>query len=294
MCNNSHEDHEESSDSNLIQVETRTDESILNSIVLKNGILEFEDFTHFQNAVEYLENQIENHVDAFVSTYSDLNEDELFDKEQELDFSDFKPAEDFESSKGFASRRAFVENAIKDWLNHEVLDDTNNPDDWDYLDEEMRTFFNQDGLVKIGENIHHMDDFTGIEEVLNDGCKRHKVESTTVDYASKKKFRIRVAATSGPLRLVIKTKVVSLKKKFGIWWRYKTNVYASVGGSISDDNCQGGIGVGDFRGPKKRRMIKSKHVDWDPDTWHKFKPGFVSGNGWAGSSSNLTGLVLNW
>lgn len=294
---NSHRNLEESLDSDLAQAGTRTDENVLNSIVENNGILEFSDFTHFQNAVTYLEDQIENHIDNFVTTYDHLDDDQLFDKEQELNFSDFKPAEDFENMKGFSSRRAFVENAIKDWLNNAVLDDANDPDDWDDwddLDEEMRTFFNEDGNVKIGGDIYHMDDFLGVEGTLNDGCKRHRVEKTIVDYTNKKRFKIRVAATSGPLRLVIKTKVVSQRKKWGVWWRFKTNVFASVGGSISDDNCLGGIGVAALRGPKKRRRIKAKHVDWDPETWHKFKSGYVSGNGWAASSNNLTGVVLNW
>jgi hypothetical protein len=276
------------------QVETRSDESVLTSISLNNGILEFTDFTHFRNAVDYLEEENEKHVDNFLSTYSDLDDDELFDKEQELSFSDYVPSENFESSKGFSSRRAYVETAIQDWLNHEVLDDANDPDDWDNLDEEMRTFFNEDGNVKIGGEVYHMDDFSAVENILDPGCKRFSTKNTTVDYDNKKRFKIRVTAISGPLRLKIKTKVISQKKKWFGWGRYRTNVFASVGGSISDQNCIGGIGVGAFKGPKKRRKIIAKYVDWDPEVWHRFKPGAVSGFGWAGNSNNGVGLVLNW
>lgn len=278
------------------QVETRSDESVLTSISLNNGILEFTDFTHFRNAVDYLEAENEKHVDNFLSTYSDLDDDELFDKEQELSFSDYVPSENFESSKGFSSRRAYVETAIQGWLNNEVLDDTNDPDDWDDLDEEMRTFFNQDGNIKIGGEIYHMDDFSGVESIFADGCKRHKVKKYTKYYGANnnKRFKVRVAATSGPLRLIIKTKVVSQKKKWFGWGRYRTNVYASVGGAVSDQNCIGGIGVSAFKGPKKRRRIKAKYVDWDPEVWHKFQPGAISGTGWAGSSNEQIGLVLNW
>ena len=111
------------------QVETRSDESVLNSITLNNGILEFTDFTHFQNAVTSLEDKIEAYDDDFLSTYDYLDDDQLFEKEQELGYTEFKPAVDFENSKSFLSRRAYVETAIQDWLNHEVLDDANDPDD---------------------------------------------------------------------------------------------------------------------------------------------------------------------
>ena len=158
----------------------------------------------------------------------------------------------------------------------------------------MRTFFNEDGNVKIGGQIYHMDDFTGVESVLNDGCKRFVTKSITVDYANKKRYKLRVTAISGALRLKIKTKVVSQRKKWFGWGRYRTKVYASVGGAVSDQNCIGGIGVGAFKGPKKRRKIVAKYVDWDPEVWHKFQPGAISGFGWAGTSNNGTGLVLNW
>ena len=52
-----------------------------------------------------LEKTMRLYDDAFVAHFADLDEEELYNKEQELNYSEFKPNTDFENYFQFASEQ---------------------------------------------------------------------------------------------------------------------------------------------------------------------------------------------
>ncbi|MFK8006753.1 MAG: hypothetical protein AB8H03_10290 [Saprospiraceae bacterium] len=280
-------------------VEIRSDINPLDAVILNNGILEFTDMNHFYNSVSYLEEKIDEHEDLFVSTYPDFTDEELNDKEEEINFNPFQPAIDFETSKSFSSRRSYIESATLNWLNNEILDFNNDPDDWDNLDDIERSFFNLNGEVKIGNTVYNLNNFydTNISSAA-ETCRGWWISWDEYSYDSnKKKMKIRVKFASNAFRMKLSTRVTSYKKGFLFWKRHRTKIYASVGGLVYPKSfCEGSNGnqVGKTRGPKKRKRLNCKKYDWFPPEVQQVKKGSISGYGWVGNSNNALSVPLTW
>jgi hypothetical protein len=278
-------------------VEIRSDKNPLDAIILNQGILEFTDMNHFYNSVSYLDEKIDEHEDSFVSTYPDFTDDELNDKEEEINFNSFQPAIDFETSKGFSSRRSYIENATLNWLNNEILDFNNDPDNWDNLDDTERSFFNLNGEVKIGGTVHNLNNFYETN-ILAETCRGWWISWDEKTYDNnKKKLKVRTKFASNAFRMKLSTRVKSYKKGFLFWKPYRTKIYASVGGLVYPANfCEGSNGsqVGKTKGPKKRTRLNCKKYDWFPPEIQKIKKGSMSGYGWVGNSNNALSVPLTW
>ena len=120
------------------------------------AIAVFSNLYAYQNYVEVLETQVEAWDDAFLAQWGHLDDDALNDKEEALNFDSEKPLTDFENQLGLTSLRQKYLEKEELWLNNEVLDDANDPDNdpvFNFDDSEMALLNNLGGL-EIGSTIY--------------------------------------------------------------------------------------------------------------------------------------------
>ena len=110
-----------------------TDMGPLNTVnKVCNAVLCFEDETHFRNSYDYLEGKYDSTSPTDSTAY--------------LDF--------FEDQKDFKSLRRHVENLEKQMEAQNIpITDANDPDKTFFEDDVMKTFLNEDKLVKIGDTV---------------------------------------------------------------------------------------------------------------------------------------------
>ncbi|WP_213524025.1 hypothetical protein [Nonlabens sp.] len=110
--------------------------------------------TFYQTQMD-LEEQVENHDDAFVEQNNNLNEDDLIDEEESSGFDDEKPLTEFENSFSFYSLRVHLIQLEHIWLDQFGVNDSFDVSDSPYnhfiFDEEKRAVLNIDAQANIGE-----------------------------------------------------------------------------------------------------------------------------------------------
>jgi hypothetical protein len=110
--------------------------------------------TFYQTQMD-LEEQVENHDDAFVEQNNNLNEDDLIDEEESSGFDDEKPLTEFENSFSFHSLRVHLIQLEHIWLDQFGVNDSFDVSDSPYnhfiFDEEQRAMLNIDAQANIGE-----------------------------------------------------------------------------------------------------------------------------------------------
>ena len=119
------------------------------------AIAVFNNEQSYNNYTEQLEAEVESWDDAFVTQWGHLNEDQLNEKEDELNFDSEKPLTDFENETGLVSLRQKYLQEEDNWLSNEVLDIENHPDNkpvYDFDESEM-TLLNHLAEVQIGTTI---------------------------------------------------------------------------------------------------------------------------------------------
>ncbi|CAM1357741.1 hypothetical protein [Tenacibaculum xiamenense] len=128
-----------------------------------NEILEFKDFDEYDATIEMLYDKIESHDDAFLKEYGHLEEDELDDMEDKLNYDDFQPVIEFEKERGFKSLRSIIAEKEEEWLAQqgdvEVLDEKTDPDNHFIVDDVERALLNEFAEVKIGKFYHKFYDW---------------------------------------------------------------------------------------------------------------------------------------
>jgi hypothetical protein len=127
-------------------------------------MLEFPDATTFLATIDNLELQVELYDDDFMKVWGHLSEDDIEDKEDELNYNPQQPFIDFENQfSGFKSLRSKIEKQIVLWLDKDILDDNNDPEDHFIFDDELRAVLNEDAQVKIGKSLFQMTRFGYVE-----------------------------------------------------------------------------------------------------------------------------------
>lgn len=117
-------------------------------------LLKFDDMRSFLFTLSELERQTSELDDAFVEKYSDLTEEEIDDKEEEINFNEDKLLIDFERETRFSSLREKIDIEVEEFLNQEEPDWYNDPDDH-FIDEpSLRTLLNTDSEIQIGNIIY--------------------------------------------------------------------------------------------------------------------------------------------
>lgn len=127
-----------------------------------SNILIFENFELVNETLELLRNNYKNHDNRFVQSYSNLNNDELFEKELELNHNPYETFEEFENSLNFCSLRQELFSETRKWLNNqktlEGVDFMENPDNHFVFDLTERTILNEQNEIIIGDTLYKLDE----------------------------------------------------------------------------------------------------------------------------------------
>lgn len=290
-------------------------------------ILVFQDMETFNATLAELERQTKELDNAFVEYYSDLEEEALNDKEDEIGFSEEQPLFVFENTVGFNSLHQQIAFEEEQWLNQEELDFENDPNNHFIMEEEVRTLLNADGEVQIGNSIYKLTEegyfeiidgdlktlsvldggdlkslnlpknviFVGDDSNCNEckasGCNSQKRNS---DYKSSGSYRIKwvVSHWTYPWTRRVAAKVDNFKKKKNHWKKYRTNCWARVYGDISDANglCDKSVTFNTASGVYA--SANAKHVEHKITVQTKTKTGWVKAHFYgAGISHSKT---LTW
>lgn len=276
------------------------DEAVLADIEHSQGMLKFADMEHFQDVLTCLELQLEYHQSVFEETYAYLSDDAFNDMADSIGFRDWKPLEDFEATMNFSSRRGFIENQILEWLDDEIFDTENAPDDLDDLSEELRTLLSVDGKVMVGDSIFDYLSLPEEEDLMRGAsldCRRYnrKVhwEYYPLTGAQDKAFKLKAMFVSYPWKFKVKSKIVSFKRNNGKYRRWRTKLSVQVFGHARDSDCNFPLQVGASSSTKRRISRKAKHVFWDSPDWPRFKKYEVGGYGVAGEQYDYI-ITLGW
>lgn len=248
---------------------------IFDSIQVQNGMLKFLDMDHLEevyNCLEFLyeENQLE-----FEISFSDLTSLEMDSMETVVGFNHWEPYEDFETLLNFSSRREYIENLIITFLDQTSPDWDNDPDDFDDLDETMRTLVNVDGDLIIGSNTVNFiiiggdkSIYDGVSSERSEGCKRWDRLITRPLVTSNTRIKHKTKFNGYFPRNSVKGKVVHHRlRSNGKWRRSRANLYISTTGSVSRtvSNCSSPWQMGSWNGPRNRRSLKTVRGNWGQD-----------------------------
>jgi len=257
-------------------------------------IAEFDTQDTYNNYADDLDSQVDALDDAFVAEWGYLDDDALNAKEEELGFDSEKPLTDFENQNDFYSLRNKYYEEENTWLNHDVLDENNDPNDKDIFDfdEAEMALMNPKGEIKIGSKIYKYvetgilkindGDFEkliqyndGDMSVLNDPNVEFETKTdlqcdawmTTKDYhyytstrRVKRKIKIR-SVTSTYAKF--KAKIISYKKRSsGNGWKRK-RIWLDVG--VQTYSFCGNVDAPGWSGykHKKRKKLKKKMTFWN-------------------------------
>jgi len=256
-------------------------EQLLGNIKVVEGKLAFLDENHFMNVMKHLEQAVELHNEKFESENPNLSPEELDEREDQIGFNPVQPLLDFEQRFNFSSRREFIEEKIVKWLDNEILDDENDPDDLDMLEEEERTLLNARGEVIIQGTLRNLIEETQDEESRSGSCYRVKAQSQYYYYgeSGNRRFKMKVSARKVPVvsYASIKTKVIHYKKRGNRWKRRRAQIEVRIQGEFHDINCSYQRSGANSRGPKNRRRLFTLYVHNTTLFVHRFQNGKVRG-----------------
>lgn len=144
-------------------------------------ILEFKDFDEYDATVETLYDRIETYDDTFLKEYGHLEEDELDDVEDKLNYDDFQPVIEYENE--FKSLRAIISAKEEEWLiqqgDTDVLNEKADPDNHFIVDDVERALLNEFAEVKIGNFYHRFFDWGVVKTENYDSLKRIRTQQIT-------------------------------------------------------------------------------------------------------------------
>ena len=280
-------------------------------------MLVFPDKETFLQTIIELERQTEELDDAFIEFYSDLDEEQINEKEEEIGFNENVPIYGFNDELGFESLFQKIAEEEEEWLAQEELDLSEDPDDYFVDDEGYRAVLNADNEVQVGESIYKLTEegyfqiTDGNVESLREiggkstgrialpeniifvpnknydengrvsasGHKSSKSDSGFKKIGDRRiKWKVKHATPFfGSRHVYAQTK--NYKKKGRRWKKYRTYVYAQVYGNISGSggNCNTQV---DFNPGLISSNSKSNKKKVKHKIWvqTKTKSGWVKGN----------------
>lgn len=320
----------------IVEQQSNDNKNEIKLVTLSDGsktgvtLLEFTSVEHFEAAITSLETQMEQHVGAFVTTWSNLSDEDLESKETEVGFVDHQPLVDFENAYNVPSslRQVFYA-AEEQWLNNEELVPENSPSLVYPFGMAELTLLNSDGMVKIGDKIIQLTkkgfvqianldiatvirikngDMTALNEPtvttnieLDNGggksgtdCSRWaaKEDYKYYDYNNKKVKR-HVHFHSYPWKGVSEADITSYKKKNGSWKRHKTNLGVADQSYFRDNDCNSSLSGWSGWKRKKRESISERVASWGAFPQYRAENG-VSVIGYFEYPGYSNSLVLTW
>lgn len=152
------------------------DESILDQIEFDGEMFVFDSWEEFETTEKYLADLVNQHNESFGEQYVDLDDEAFNHLIIEEGFNEFQPLIDFETQYNFHSKRQQMNAVVMEWLAHsgETLDVSTHPDNFPILSQEARTLFNEEGKIRVGEEVMQVDELTAaaIPLCLEESYKR--------------------------------------------------------------------------------------------------------------------------
>ena len=319
--------------SNLSNNEIQNNNKIVELITLSNEnrtsitMLEFSSTNVYDSILTDLEQQMETYDDAFLAQYGNLNDSLLNEKEEEINYNDQQPLIDFENSLNFTNsmRQTYVVDE-ENWLNHDTLDFSSDPENIYVFENEEMSMLNVDGEVKIGTSLFKFTkdgfvEFTdgdinklikfdnGDMTVLDEpnvitsltensrstDCKWWKGETNGHKYRSNKMVKKHEHFHAYSWKCTSSVRITSYKKRGRRWKKYRTNLgVANMSYFFDNNDCDNLVAQGWSGWRRKKKKSIRKHVTF----WGAF-PGYRAKNnasviGYFEYPGNSNNDVLSW
>jgi len=134
----------------------------------ESNMFVFKDMETFKNTAQQLEREYEEWDEAFLEEWGHLDEEAINFKEEEIGYNCEKPLDEFEDEYGFNSLRKMYNILEDEWINHDVLDEKNDPSDkypWEPFE---MSLMGKNGEIKIGNTIYKLENNRHIEIIDGD------------------------------------------------------------------------------------------------------------------------------
>ena len=159
-----------------------------NGIYVENGMLVFSDVYQFQSTLECLEQQVQDHNQAFQDQYGYLGDEGVTSMLEQTNFNEFLPLENFEKGfGGYQSLRQVIEAQMPAWLKTPDLDINTYPRKNVVGGQGLRTLVSSDYKVKVGGDIM---DFSLTANISNNSNSSSAVASSCgmMGFSAKSQF----------------------------------------------------------------------------------------------------------
>lgn len=126
------------------------------SIENYQGRLRFESHQDIISTMQELEQEYIGWNNSFNEFYGNVSIEALDSIDDELALEDELPAINFESNLDFSSLRAYINGQVSMWLDNDILDEENDPDDHFIVDDEYRTILNINAEVIVKDTVYKL------------------------------------------------------------------------------------------------------------------------------------------
>jgi len=215
-------------------------------ISIENDMLVFTDYEQLEGIRACLQEQVDMHNAWFDSQYGHLPPSEQQDIIEETGFDEFQPLTDFEAALGFKSLRQTINAAVTIWLQQDLLDFDNNPDNHPVQVDELRALLNPDAKVKIGETVYDFDEDGVYHHVEPGDCRRTLTEKDTTPplmipgVRSPVVFEVRAAISYFVVSSVVSTRVRAFELLGpGRTRPLRINMWANIADVVRGNFCDG-------------------------------------------------------
>jgi hypothetical protein len=220
---------------------------------------------------------------AFELQYGHLNDDEVEQVEESINFDEDKPLADLEAMHNFYSLRADIEYKMNGWLDNATVNFANNPDDHPVFDEETRALLTPDCKTIIGGAVvNFCDPYHGspgpeqmipLCSIVNGDCCWWGGSKGEALYNNNSKLYIVYVRLKNKIGFdvpsKVKAKVISCKQKSNDKWkRYRTHLRVLAGGQYHTDNsCASNPNIVSKQKPSNGGTIRRKKLRVADNLW---------------------------
>ncbi len=297
---------------------------IAKHVIQQNGLLKFENKESFDLVFQILESENKRHNDLLQEYCVEMTSQSLEYKEISK-ANEFAVYEAFEESLGFKSLRARIAMDEAVWLNNRELDLANDPDNHCIVGSEMRTLFNENGEIMIGNSIYVVGENWLVYEITNgsfqileslretglneqksqhltihnqesnlkaDDCKLNQDKVYYNNYAIDYRVKCRVTITNAVFWHYAKAETTHyIYDGQGGWDKEPADLEVHVSGLIRNSDC--GITTTPFNNSDAKSNVKSISVKQSFGTTVKAQNGEVFSVHYVNDTS-VFNVVLDW
>ena len=281
-------------DSNPIMYSVKSNSCLksLNGVSFDGNMLVFQSGSQFTDVMQCLSDQVDTYGSDFDSQTNSMTDDQANDYAQSTGFDEDQPLINFENNLGFYSLRAKLSAATDQWLNNPVLDEANNPDNHVIIDDVLRALLSPGGKVNVAGQVY---DFTNPSSVPEGGFSCYLLGRTSKfkRYGNdKKQLWVGISLVGLPFagHSAAKVKGASYRLARGgrAWEKYRTDLYADIGGDVRDGACANVLTFTNFKNRKRSSKIVCRKFSFQTNRYSSNPYWFAKDNDFFGliQSSN--------